>query len=335
MRKRPNRKDFEALGDAGSDSSKSDTFLSFSETMQEEKRRRRLKLFGLDQHNSMSHKAQFRHKEVHSDYVTGASSGSGSNLEEGVETGQPIVGTCQELEKPYLRLTSEVDPATVRPLAVLKAAFEHVLHRWDTERDYLYLCEQMQSIRQDLLVQQIYDAFSVLVYETHARIALQNGDIAEFTKCLSKLRPLYEDYALGSVNSVSEFLAYRLLLHLKTQSNLDLSLDIQRLTAKEKAVPAVSHALQLCQSWASKNHFQFFKLYKEAPNLGRFLIDTFLPQTRAQFLQAMAAAYKELEITFVQDIMVFPSEEITISFVQDHGFTLDETKTKFSTKSST
>lgn len=33
---------------------------------------------------------------------------------------KPIRGTCQEVEKSYFRLTSMPDPATVRPVSVLK-----------------------------------------------------------------------------------------------------------------------------------------------------------------------------------------------------------------------
>ena len=38
-------------------------------------------------------------------------------------------GTCQALEKDYLRLTTAPDPATIRPEPVLKKALAHVLGR--------------------------------------------------------------------------------------------------------------------------------------------------------------------------------------------------------------
>jgi hypothetical protein len=53
------------------------------------------------------------------------------------------VGTCAALEKRYLRLTSAPDPASVRPDAVLRAAYAQLYSTWRATRDtnmHNYLC---------------------------------------------------------------------------------------------------------------------------------------------------------------------------------------------------
>jgi hypothetical protein len=87
--------------------------------------------------------------------------------------GAAIIGTCAELEKPYLRLTSAPDASTVRPLPILKKTLELLRSKWKTESNYTYICDQFKSLRQDLTVQRIKNEFTVQVYEIHSRIAIE------------------------------------------------------------------------------------------------------------------------------------------------------------------
>uniref|UniRef100_A0A0D2XWS8 SAC3/GANP/THP3 conserved domain-containing protein n=1 Tax=Fusarium oxysporum (strain Fo5176) TaxID=660025 RepID=A0A0D2XWS8_FUSOF len=89
----------------------------------------------------------------------------------------PIIGTCEVLEKKYLRLTAPPVPSKVRPEHILRQTLELLKKKWKRESNYSYICDQFKSMRQDLTVQHIKNDFTVSVYEIHARIALEKGDI--------------------------------------------------------------------------------------------------------------------------------------------------------------
>jgi hypothetical protein len=129
-----------------------------------------------------------------------------------------IVGTCQEVEKSYFRLTSAPDPATVRPEPVLAQALTDLKRRFRGGGvEYPWLCDQFKAVRQDLVVQHLRTPLTVQVYETHARVALEEGDLNEFNQCQTQLKGLYSDPALRKAGgrqlatSAAEFTAYRVL----------------------------------------------------------------------------------------------------------------------------
>lgn len=113
--------------------------------------------------------------------------------------------------------------------------------------DFEWANEQLRSVRQDLTVQNIRNNFSLNVYETHARILIEHGDLDEFHQCQCMIQALTSptrlldpsvegtnelcrDFLLGSKNrerdegvdqseeAVDEFYAYGLLYHLAQTS---------------------------------------------------------------------------------------------------------------------
>ena len=78
----------------------------------------------------------------------------------------------------------------------------------DRRCNYIYASDQLKGMRQDCTVQHMRNQLSAKVYETHARCALENGDIGEFNQCQGRLQ---EHYTAGIEGSRAEFLAYRIL----------------------------------------------------------------------------------------------------------------------------
>ncbi|MFS8023777.1 putative nucleotide-binding alpha-beta plait domain superfamily, RNA-binding domain superfamily [Helianthus anomalus] len=128
----------------------------------------------------------------------------------------------------------------VRPKEVLEKALLFVR---DSQRNYLYKCDQLKSIRQDLTVQRILN--ELIVYETHARIAIEVGDLSEYNQCQSQLQTLYGEGMKG------------------------LSVEARKDTW-------VKHTLVVRAAVTSGNYVSFFKLYKNAPNLNTYLMGEFL-----------------------------------------------------------
>lgn len=194
-------------------------------------------------------------------------------------TNGPVVGTCQTLEKRYLRLTSAPNPSVVRPEPVLKQTLELLKKKWRSEGNYSYICDQFKSMRQDLTVQRIKNAFTVQVYEIHARIALEKGDLGEYNQCQTQLKSLYQ---LGLKGNPVEFKAYRILYSIHTMNRGALNDMLADLTKAEKEDPAIKHALNVRSAVALGNYHRLFQLYHNTPNMGAYLMDMFVTRERLE-----------------------------------------------------
>ena len=239
----------------------------FQDASEKEKRKKR---FELESNGYTSPKAAPYHND---------------DLSQNRESTGPIVGRSQELEKRYLRLTSAPNPDNVRPLPVLRKTLDLLKSKWRKEGNYAYICDQFKSLRQDLTVQHIKDEFTVTVYEIHARIALEKGDLGEYNQCQTQLRALYAQNLGGHP---TEFKAYRILYFLHTCNRTDMNDVLADLTATDKLDPAVKQALELRSSLALGNFHKFFKLYQETPNMGAYLIDMFVERERLVALAHMS-----------------------------------------------
>ncbi|CEQ41195.1 SPOSA6832_02902 [Sporobolomyces salmonicolor] len=261
-----------------------------------------------------------------------------------------IVGTSTKLEKPYLRLTSVrtitlaarsvsltclplqlPDPKTIRPLAVLKETLNLLKNKWREESNYNYICDQFKSMRQDLIVrmrllvcrcsqtnivQRITNDFTVQVYEIHARIALEKGDLGEFNQCQSRLRHLYRQ---GLNGHPLEFLGYRILYLLFSRNRAELNTTLAELTPEETRDISVSHALAVRHAVSQGNYTKFFRLFNAAPKMGAYVMDHFVPRERVTALVTMCKAYLQIPLTLVTSQLSFDSDQEAHDFLAAHN----------------
>ncbi|KAK4353378.1 hypothetical protein RND71_028896 [Anisodus tanguticus] len=224
-----------------------------------------------------------------------------------------VKGTCQEIEKRYLRLTSAPDPATVRPEEVLEKALNMVQ---SSPKNYLYKCDQLKSIRQDLTVQRIRNELTVKVYETHGRLAIEVGDLSEYNQCHAQLKTLYAE---GIKGCDMEFSAYNLLcVLLHSSNNRDLLLALSRLPAEARRSDAVKHALSVRAAVSSGNYVAFFRLYKTAPNLNTCLMDLYADKMRYAAVRCMSRSNRPtVPVTYIAQVLGFTSVLSTIEESED------------------
>ncbi|KAH8690884.1 SAC3/GANP domain protein [Talaromyces proteolyticus] len=229
----------------------------------------------------------------------------------------PIIGRCQELEKRYFRLTSAPNPDVVRPLPVLTKTLDLLKKKWRKENNYGYICDQFKSLRQDLTVQRIRNEFTVNVYEIHARIALEKGDLGEYNQCQTQLRALYAQKLGGHP---MEFMAYRILYFIYTRNQTAINDALADLTPADKSDHAVKHALDVRSALALGNYHRFFQLYLDTPNMGAYLMDMFVDRERLSALACICKTYKpDVKIRFITEELGFESDEQSARFVLEHA----------------
>ncbi|KAG0475369.1 hypothetical protein HPP92_015055 [Vanilla planifolia] len=218
-----------------------------------------------------------------------------------------VKGTCQEIEKRYLRLTSAPDPATVRPEEILEKALSMVQ---TSQKNYYYKCDQLKSIRQDLTVQRIQNELTVKVYETHARLALEAGDLPEFNQCQSQLKRLYAE---GIKGCRMEFSAYNLLcVILHSNNKRDLLSSMNSLSYEAKQDEAVKLALAVRSAVSLGNYVLFFRLYKSAPSLFTCLMDLHVEKMRFEAIKCMSKSYRPtVPVVYISQVLGFSNSAQT------------------------
>lgn len=199
----------------------------------------------------------------------------------------PVIGTNMALEKSYFRLTAPPKAETVRPLPVLEKTLAMLTKKWRAEKNYNYICNQFKSLRQDLTVQHIKNAFTVKVYEIHARISLEKGDTGEYNQCQTQLKALYAQNLGGNP---AEFKAYRILYFVYTCNKTDMNDMLAELTPADKSHEWIKHALDVRSALALGNYHKFFRLYLQAQNMGGYLMDMFIERERIAALANMSRA---------------------------------------------
>ena len=259
-----------------------------------------------------------------------------TTFEEGTNQGPVIIGTCQVLEKDYLRLTSAPKAELVRPQPVLERHFANLQAEYANEqfrRDYLWFCSQLKAIRQDCTVQHLkvrgknndvqscgsrmsigenfcltdfsffQNLFCVQVYEFHAKVALEQGDLNEFNQCQTQLKYLYPQLQDGNnLPNRLLFLSYRILYSVYMNLHSDKAvIDMKDIFGhdrqdwkKGEGSKAVQHAMATLNATQEGNYYAFFSRLYPSPHdrHQNIFLDLIAPVLRKRALESICGAYR-------------------------------------------
>jgi len=204
-----------------------------------------------------------------------------------------IIGTSTALFKPFLRLTTAPEAWEVRTRQQLPISFRAVIKKWKEEHNYKWTCEQLKSIRQDLTVQGIRDEFMIEVYESHARIAIEASDHAEFNQCQSQLAQLYKD-GRKSENQ-AEFAAYSIIYCLYTKNMTDMTKRLSQLSEDMAKDSLISDALKLRSHLSLGNYLGFFRIYKRSSTHMKLLVGKFIERERRKAISTIVKGLVDLQ----------------------------------------
>eukprot|EP01063_Lacrimia_lanifica_P033758 TRINITY_DN6103_c0_g1_i1.p1 TRINITY_DN6103_c0_g1~~TRINITY_DN6103_c0_g1_i1.p1 ORF type:complete len:827 (+),score=293.84 TRINITY_DN6103_c0_g1_i1:52-2532(+) len=223
-----------------------------------------------------------------------------------------IVGTSTELEKEYHRGEKNVEVGNVRPVSVLKKAFEHITAKHPdvsaAMADYPWLRSQLKAIRQDLVVQGISSGFTWDVYQYAMKLALRAHDGGEFMKCLAQLKRMegaLERDGVVPEKAVMEMCAYRILFHCLKENAQHVQDEVARLPPRAKKHGCIKHALATVKAHAGRNYHRLALLIPLAPNLGGQIFKWFLPALREAAYVRTLKSYRDLPLTALRGKLFF------------------------------
>ncbi|EGR29333.1 sac3 ganp domain protein [Ichthyophthirius multifiliis] len=234
-----------------------------------------------------------------------------------------IVGTCQDIEKPYLRLTKEPSPDQIRPEEILKKSLKFLLNKWkNRECEYQYIQDQFRSIRQDLVIQHIRNEFTAKVCENNARICLEVDDIGQYMQCCATLFDLYQ---IGIQGQKEEFYCYKIIDYgLNIQQNFELPKIIYEIQSFIEH-PLIQFAIDLIDTYNQGNVYKFYQMYEKSPNMCQCIIERNITRLRLWGLSIVSKSFQQkMFLINLKNLLKFENLEHTKEFIISCGAKLDE-----------
>uniref|UniRef100_A0A0G4HJU1 SAC3/GANP/THP3 conserved domain-containing protein n=1 Tax=Chromera velia CCMP2878 TaxID=1169474 RepID=A0A0G4HJU1_9ALVE len=232
-----------------------------------------------------------------------------------------FIGTSDQLEKEYLRLTDAPREEEVRPEPVLREALPHVIRKAGMERkSWKWLGDQMRAIRQDMKVQRIENDLTVKVYENNADLAIENGDLGQFNVCVTQLGHLYR---LSSVPSdaktrKNEYHAIRYVYLIVNGLKDAIMKEMGQMSTEEKVDQGMVWAEKFRKALQLQNWVKVFTLFTTAPYRIPALLQLYRDKLRMNAIRVLVKSSNRWPVKWISDNLGFQSERDAFQFLCDH-----------------
>ncbi|KAH0795946.1 SAC3/GANP family protein [Histomonas meleagridis] len=242
-----------------------------------------------------------------------------------VEEPAPIVGTSTAMEKQYLRLAGNTlpDASNFRPLPILIQSFEYCLGKYEQNKDYEYISEQLRSIRQDLLVQHIENPFCVKVYEKHAHLAIMNEDWGNFNQSMTSLEKLYK-MNFGEYENICEFFCYRIVYSIGVDDEAGLYSFIPRIPENVILSDQVQIALKIWKFSNTGEWVKFFEIMNNASDFLKKVMSIKAKQMRFLALSSSVKGMRKLSLEGFREFLFLQTIEETREYLAQNEVSIPE-----------
>ncbi|KAI6197033.1 PCI domain-containing protein [Aphelenchoides besseyi] len=184
----------------------------------------------------------------------------------------------------------EAKASNVRPFNVLVKSLDRVRERYRETGDYTYANDQLKSIRQDLITQDIRNEFAISVYEEHVLLAIQHKDREEFNQSQQQLKVLYQK--LTSSPNRLQFTAYRLLYYVYVESESDATELLFKFKDEIRYGKDLEMARTVYLAYTSGDRYTILKLYTNSMGVFREVMNFFIERERDRYFNCILAAYR-------------------------------------------
>lgn len=108
-----------------------------------------------------------------------------------------------------------------------------------------------------------------------------------------------------------------------------------QMAPEQRKDEAVKHALATRSALVVGNYCAFFRLYRDAPNMGAYLMDYYVKRERLTALSCICRAYRPLlQTVYLSEQLAFENVQSCVDFLTEAGASLLENNTVLDCKAS-